>query len=79
MSNLRALKKAWFLNGAGGVCLFGFGLCCAIESGFLKHNGSQWFEWVLAGTLSLCIVVIGLVLLMKSSRIYLKMEILKER
>jgi len=66
MSDQKKLKRAWFLYGTFGALLFGCGLCCMIESGFLKHDGALWYEWVIAGTLSLCITMSGVVLLIKA-------------
>ncbi|MEM7381077.1 MAG: hypothetical protein AAF361_07750 [Bacteroidota bacterium] len=62
----KALRKKWWLNGSLGALAFGTGLCCAIESGFLKHNGASWHLWVLAGTASLALVISGLVLLIRA-------------
>lgn len=66
MPNRKKLKREWFVKGTLGALLFGFGLCCMIESGFLKHTGAQWYEWVLAGTIALCITMAGLVYLIKA-------------
>ncbi|MEP3210079.1 MAG: hypothetical protein ABJN95_12850 [Maribacter sp.] len=66
MPNRKKLKREWFVKGTLGALLFGFGLCCMIESGFLKHTGAPWYEWVLAGTISLCITMAGLVYLIKA-------------
>ena len=62
-SNRKKLRREWFIKGTLGVLLFGFGLCCMIESGFLKHTGAAWYEWITAGTIALCITVSGVVLL----------------
>lgn len=64
--NRNKLKRKWLIQGGLGACLFGFGLCCLIESGFLKHSGAIWYEWVIAGTISLSIVISGIVLLIKT-------------
>jgi len=66
MSDRKKLKREWFIKGALGALLFGSGLCCMIESGFLKHEGTVWYEWALAGTVSLCITVAGVVFLIRA-------------
>lgn len=63
----KKLRKKWLFTGGAGASLFGFGLCCLIESGFLKYGNAPWHQWVPAGTASLCIVMIGVVLLLKAS------------
>lgn len=52
--------------GGVGASLFGFGLCAVVESGFLKHSGSEWWHWAGLGTISLIVTVVGLVLLIKA-------------
>lgn len=66
MPNRKKLRREWCIKGTLGALLFGFGLCCMIESGFLKHTGAVWSEWVIAGTISLCITVSGVVLLIRA-------------
>jgi len=66
MPDRKKLKREWFVKGFLGALLFGFGLCCMIESGFLKHEGALWYEWILAGTLSLCVTMSGAVLLIQA-------------
>ncbi|WP_281540286.1 hypothetical protein [Maribacter aestuarii] len=63
----KKLRKKWLFMGGIGASLFGFGLCCLVESGFLKYGDAPWYQWVLAGTVSLCIVMFGLILLLKAS------------
>lgn len=77
MPNPRYLKNEWFIKGTLGALLFGSGLCCMIESGFLKYEGALWYEWVLAGTLSLCITMSGVVLLIQAGVI--RNELKKEK
>ena len=62
----KAKRKSWWLNGSLGSVLLGFGLCCTVESGFLKHSGEAWWVWTIAGTLSLALVVSGVILLIKA-------------
>lgn len=59
-------KTKWWLTGGAGACLFGFGLCAVVESGFLKHSGTLWWHWAGLGTVSLVITMLGLVLLIKA-------------
>lgn len=66
MPDRKKLKREWFIKGFLGALLFGFGLCFMIESGFLKHEGAVWYQWVLAGTFSLCLTMSGVVLLVRA-------------
>jgi len=66
MHDRKKLKREWFAKGTLGAILLGSGLCCMIESGFLKYSGAIWYEWAAAGTLSLCITISGAVLLIKA-------------
>lgn len=59
-------KKKWLLTGGLGTTLFGLGICCVIESAFYKHNGAIWYEWAFFGTVSLSILITGVVLLIKA-------------
>lgn len=59
-------RTKWLLKGGFGAALFGFGTCCTIESAFYKHSGADWYEWALAGTISLSILISGLVLLIQA-------------
>ncbi len=67
-------KKKWFIRGGLGAALFGLGLCCLLESAFLKHGHSEVWLWAVAGTISLVITISGLSLLIDSLRFKLKME-----
>ncbi|MEO1516105.1 MAG: hypothetical protein AAFV95_13865 [Bacteroidota bacterium] len=64
--------KRWFLQGASGVVLLGMGLCMLLESAFFKHSHPPAWQWIGAGTLSLCVVMAGLMLVIDSvkHRIY---------
>ncbi|MEM6894806.1 MAG: hypothetical protein AAGD88_07265 [Bacteroidota bacterium] len=63
------LKKKWLLQGGLGASLFGLGLCCTIESAFLKHAGVVWYYWLSAGTISIAVTILGLVLLIKTGNL----------
>ena len=54
------------MKGGVGATLFGFGVCCVVESGFLKHDGAPKLLWIAAGTLSLIIMIVGLIMLIKA-------------
>jgi len=66
MPDPKKLKREWLVKGTLGALLFGFGLCCMVESGFLKHGGTIWYAWVIAGTFSLCSTISGAVLLIQA-------------
>ncbi|MEO1487625.1 MAG: hypothetical protein AAFU57_17955 [Bacteroidota bacterium] len=63
------LKRNWLLQGGLGASFFGLGLCCTIESAFWKHTGVEWYYWMSAGTVSLAITILGLVLLIKAGNL----------
>lgn len=59
-------KKKWLLTGGSGAVLFGFGICAVIECAFLKHEGHFWYVWASLGTVSLAVLISGVVLLIKA-------------
>jgi hypothetical protein len=59
-------KNKWLVTGGIGAVLFGFGVCAVIECAFLKHNGYDWYLWAGLGTLSLTVLISGVVLLIKA-------------
>ncbi|MEM6864541.1 MAG: hypothetical protein AAF575_05150 [Bacteroidota bacterium] len=59
-------KGKWLLMGGLGASLLCLGVCGSIESAFLKHSGTPTLQWVLLGTLSLFLLVLGSVLLIKA-------------
>lgn len=63
------LRKKWLIQGGVGASLFGLGLCCTIESAFLKHADAVWYYWLSAGTISLVVTILGLVLLIKAGNL----------
>ncbi|MCA1761751.1 MAG: hypothetical protein LC664_01940 [Flavobacteriales bacterium] len=67
-------KRKWLIKGGVGSALFGFGLCCLLESGFLKHGDSPTIYWVAAGTASLIIVLSGLNILIDAVRLRIQMD-----
>jgi len=62
------------MRGGLGASLTGFGVCCIVESGFLKHNGASLAQWVGLGTLSLIIFNAGICLLIDAVRFRIKMD-----
>lgn len=60
------LKKRWLWTGGLGATLVGLGISASIESAFLKHQGAEWWTWIISGTLSLSILITGIILLIKS-------------
>jgi hypothetical protein len=65
---INQLKKRFWLFGGLGTGLLGFGLSAIVESGFMKHSDAQTWEWVLAGTLSLILIMTGVNFLFESFR-----------
>jgi hypothetical protein len=51
--------KSLFLPGVS-LALVGMGISIAIEAGFWKWDGRPNWEWILLGTLGLCILNTGL-------------------
>lgn len=71
----KALKKRYWFFGGLGTSLLGFGLSALVESGFLKHdNVTETWQWILAGTLSLVVIMTGLNLMFESFRCKLKLK-----
>ena len=77
MSSYRKRRIRWWWQGGVGALLLGSGISCAVESGFLKHQDVPWYVWVLAGTGSFCLIIPGVVLLIKAG--ILENELQKER
>lgn len=66
--NKNQLKKRYWLFGGLGSGLLGFGLSALVESGFLKHSEAPVWQWVVAGTLSLIVIMTGVNFLFESFR-----------
>jgi uncharacterized membrane protein HdeD (DUF308 family) len=62
----RQLQKRYWWFGGIGTALLGFGLSALVESGFLKHSDASTWQWVLAGTLSLVVTMVGVNFLFES-------------
>ncbi|GEM_PF-450984 len=68
-------KRYWFFGGFG-TGILGFGLSALVESGFIKHQSESTWNWVLAGTLSLILIMTGINFLFES---YSHKQLLKEK
>lgn len=64
--NKKQLQKRYWWFGGIGTALLGFGLSALVESGFLKHGEATTWQWVLAGTVSLIIIMTGVNFLFES-------------
>ncbi|WP_127845438.1 hypothetical protein [Psychroflexus aestuariivivens] len=70
----KQLKKRYWIFGGLGTALLGFGLSALVESGFMKHSDATTWQWVLAGTLSLIVIMTGINFLFESFRCKLKLS-----
>ncbi|MFS4468266.1 hypothetical protein [Maribacter sp. 2210JD10-5] len=70
----KRLKRKWLLTGGFGAVSLGAGLSGSIESGFLKYSGADMWIWIGCGTLSLCVLVLGIILLIKAGLLSLKLN-----
>ncbi|MBZ9778183.1 hypothetical protein LB452_04535 [Psychroflexus sp. CAK8W] len=66
--NKQQLKKRYWIFGGLGTGLLGFGLSALVESGFMKHSEAPAWQWILAGTLSLILIMTGINFLFESFR-----------
>ncbi len=66
--NKKQLRKRYWIFGGVGTGLLGFGLSALVESGFLKHSDAPTWQWIMAGTLSLIIIMTGVNFLFESFR-----------
>lgn len=74
-NQLNSYKKQYWWSGGIGTGLLGFGLSALVESGFLKQQPStETWHWVLAGTLSLLLIMSGVNLLFHSFDAKLKIN-----
>lgn len=67
--NQRKARRTWWIKGGVGAIMLGTGLSGAIESGFLKNNNEAGLLWILTGTLSLGLVISGVVFLIQAGLI----------
>lgn len=72
--NKQQLKKRYWMFGGVGTGLLGFGLSALVESGFLKHSDVLDWQWILAGTLSLIVIMTGVNFLFESFRCKQKLD-----
>ena len=59
-------KRDFWIFGALGSLVLGFGLCLLVESGFIKHSESPEWHWIGLGTLSLILIMSGINFLFRS-------------
>jgi hypothetical protein len=60
------VKRDFWLFGALGSLVLGFGLCLLVESGFTKHSDAPNWQWISLGTLSLILIMSGVNFLFRS-------------
>jgi hypothetical protein len=60
------VKRDFWLFGALGSLVLGFGLCLLVESGFVKHSNAPSWQWISLGTLSLILIMSGVNFLFRS-------------
>lgn len=72
--NQQQLKKRYWIFGGIGTGLLGFGLSALVESGVLKHSEAPAWQWILAGTLSLIVIMTGVNFLFESFRCKQKLD-----
>ena len=72
--NAKTYKKHYWIFGALGSLVLGFGLCLLVESGFLKHSDSDDWKWIAQGTFSLICIMSGINFLFKSFESKLKLK-----
>lgn len=73
--NSKQLKKRYWIFGGAGTGLLGFGLSALVESGFLKHSDAPAWQWILAGTFSLILIMTGINFLFESFRCKQKLNL----
>jgi len=67
-------KRNYWLFGALGSLVLGFGLCLLVESGFIKHSDAPDWHWITLGTLSLILIMSGINFLFQSFKCKLKLK-----
>ena len=67
-------KRDFWLYGALGSLVLGFGLCLLVESGFIKHTEAPAWHWISLGTLSLILIMSGVNFLFRSFEGKLEMK-----
>ena len=58
----------WFIQGTVGILLTGAGISMVVEAGLYKHTHPPLLIWMGAGTLSLIVLMAGLILMIDSLR-----------
>ena len=72
--NTKTHQKYYWLFGALGCLVLGFGLCLLLESGFLKHSDAEDWKWIAQGTFSLILIMSGINFLFRSFEHKLKLK-----
>ena len=67
-------KREFWVFGALGSLVLGFGLCLLVESGYIKHSESPAWHWIGLGTLSLILIMSGINFLFRSFEGKLEMK-----
>jgi hypothetical protein len=52
--------RKWFAYGGIGAVLMGTGLSMIVDAAFLRNNGVVFWDWVIYGTLALCVFMAGI-------------------
>jgi hypothetical protein len=52
--------RNWLIQAPVGLVLVGFGACLVAESAMLKYSGATTWQWVVGGTVALCVFNSGL-------------------
>ncbi|PRP66787.1 hypothetical protein [Nonlabens agnitus] len=60
------LRSRYWIFGGLGMGILGFGLSALVESGFLKHSDAESWQWIMAGTVSLVLIMTGINFLLES-------------
>ncbi|KQC33887.1 hypothetical protein AAU57_11515 [Nonlabens sp. YIK11] len=60
------LRRRYWIFGGLGMGALGFGLSALVESGFLKHGDAESWQWIMAGTVSLVLIMMGINFLFES-------------
>lgn len=64
----KQLQNRYWWYGGSGSGILGLGLSALVESGFLKYDGADLWQWVCAGTVSLILIMTGINFLFESFR-----------
>ncbi len=68
------IYRRWFTQGTIGILMTGAGISMVIKAGFYKHTHPDNWKWIAAGTVSLIVLMSGLVLFVDSIRYRIRYE-----